>query len=245
MSKFVVAAGYRFVDLTCLNALKCGLQDRAAAAGLKGTVLLAEEGINFSLAGEPAALQGWLDALQADERFAALPLKRSHSAQMPFARLKVKIKHEIIRMNQPTVRPALSRAASVDAQTLARWLKAGRCDEGRELVLVDTRNGFEVDAGAFDGALDWRLNSFGDFPQALATHAAALAGKTVVSYCTGGIRCEKAALWMQQQGVGHALQLDGGILGYFKAVPAAPGWRGRCFVFDEREGLDTELRAAA
>ena len=112
-------------------------------------------------------------------------------------------------------------------------------------MLLDTRNGFEVDAGAFEAALDWRLNSFGDFPQALAAQAPALAGKTVVSYCTGGIRCEKAALWMQQQGVDHALQLDGGILGYFEQVPGAPGWRGSCFVFDEREGLDTELKAAA
>ena len=238
-------AAYRFVLLDDLPSLRRMLHDSASKACLKGNVLLADEGINFSLAGEPAALQGWLDALQVDPRFAALPLKRSKSAAMPFARLKVNIKREIIRMNQPTVRPALSRAAAVDAPTLARWLQAGRCGAGRELVLLDTRNGFEVDAGAFEGALDWRLRAFGDFPRALAAHAPALAGKTVVSYCTGGIRCEKAALWMQQQGIEHALQLDGGILGYFDAVPGAPGWRGRCFVFDEREGLDTELQAAA
>lgn len=238
-------AAYRFVPLNDLPLLRRMLHDSASKASLKNTVLLAEEGIDFSLAAEPAALQGWLDALQVDPRFAALPLKRSKNAAMPFARLKVKLKREIIRMNQPTVRPALSRAAAVDAPTLARHLQAGRCSAGRDLVLLDTRNSFEVDAGAFEGAVDWRLHAFGDFPRALAAHAPALAGNTVVSCCTGGIRCEKAALWMQQQGIEHALQLDGGILGYFDAVPGAPGWRGRCFVFDEREGLGTELQAAA
>jgi UPF0176 protein len=245
VTRIANVAAYRFVPLTDLPALRDRLHQRALSAGLKGTVLVAEEGINFSLAGEPVALQGWLDALQTDPRLAAMPLRRSESGAMPFARLKVKIKPEIIRMNQPTVRPALSRAAAVDAPTLARWLQAGRCDAGRELVLLDTRNGFEVDAGAFEGALDWRLQSFGDFPEALAANAEALAGKTVVSYCTGGIRCEKAALWMQQQGLEHTLQLDGGILGYFAAMPGAPGWHGRCFVFDEREGLDAEFQAAA
>jgi UPF0176 protein len=232
-----VAAGYRFVELADPHALRESLARSAAAAGLKGTVLLATEGINFTVAGPMQALRGWLDALQADTRFAALPLKRGRSDAMPFQRLKVKVKPEIIRMNQPTVRPALRRAAAVDAPTLARWLAAGRCDEGRELVLLDTRNGFEVDAGAFDGALDWRLASFSDFPRALAEHAKALHGKTVVSYCTGGIRCEKAALWMQQQGLAHVRQLDGGILGYFEQLPHAPGWHGQCFVFDAREAV--------
>ena len=238
-------AAYPFALLNDLPSLRRMLHDSASKAGPKGPVLLAEEGIDFSLAGEPAALQGRLDARQVDPCFAALPPKRSKNAAMPFARLKVKLKREIIRMNQPTVRPALSRAAAVDAPTLERYLQASRCGAGRNLVLRDTRNGFEVDAGAFKGAVDWRMRAFGDFPRALAAHAPALAGNTVVSYCTSGIRCEMAALWMQQQGIEHALQPDGGILGYFDAVFGAPGWRGRCFVFDEREGLGTELQAAA
>ncbi len=221
------------------------LFDSAARAGLKGTVLLAPEGINFNLAGAPAALQRWLDRLTADPRFQGLELKQHSAAVAPFKRLRVKVKPEIIRMNEHGISPQTGRAPAVDGRTLARWLAAGRCDAGRPVVLLDTRNGFEADAGAFDGALDWRLTKFSDFPAALQAHRRELVGKTVVSYCTGGIRCEKAALWMQQAGVPHALQLDGGILRYFEVAPGAPHWRGACFVFDGRVALDTALGTAA
>jgi UPF0176 protein len=154
----------------------------------------------------------------------------------------VKVKREIIRMNMPAIRPVAQRAPAVDAPTLARWLQAGHCDDGRPVVMLDTRNGFEVDAGAFDGAVDWRLDKFSDFPAALDAHKDDFAGKTVVSYCTGGIRCEKAALVMQQAGIEHVHQLDGGILTYFEQTDGAPGWRGGCFVFDERVALDPALQ---
>ena len=236
-----VIAAYRFVDLDDLPALRQRLFDAAQARSILGTVLLAPEGINFNLAGTAVAMDGWMAELQADSRFATLELKRHQTAAPPFRRLFVKIKREIIRMNETGVVPAAGRAPMVDAPTLARWLQAGHCDEGRPVVMLDTRNAFEVDAGAFDNAMDWRINKFSDFPQALAKHRADLAGKTVVSYCTGGIRCEKAAIWMQQQGLEHVLQLDGGILRYFEEAPGAPGWHGRCVVFDDRESLDTAL----
>ncbi len=230
-----IVAGYRFVDVSDPPALRERLLSLALHAGLRGTVLIAHEGINLNLAGAPAALQAWLDELAADARFAGMRFNRHEAERWPFQRLGVKVKREIIRMNQPTVRPASARAPAVDAATLARWLEQGRCDQGRELVLLDTRNAFEVDRGAFDGAVDWRLKSFGDFPAALAAHRDELHGKTVVSYCTGGIRCEKATLWMAEAGFEHAHQLDGGILGYFERQPAAPFWHGGCFVFDGRE----------
>ncbi len=235
-------AAYRFVELDDLPALQVRLRQRAEAAALKGTVLLAPEGINLFLAGDTAALRGWLAELQQDARFAGLDLKDSFSATQPFQRLRVRLKREIIRMNQPAIRPAAGRAPAVDAHTLARWLRQGRCDAGRELVMLDTRNGFEVDQGAFDGAVDWRLTKFSEFPAALAAHQAGLQGKTIVSYCTGGIRCEKAAIWMREQGLPHTLQLDGGILTYFELEPGAPHFHGSCFVFDEREALDTDLK---
>ncbi|MFN9955592.1 MAG: sulfurtransferase, partial [bacterium] len=122
--------------------------------------------------------------LQDDPRFADLPLKESFSANMPFRKLVVKVKREIIRMNRPTIRPAAGRAPAVTAHTLARWLTQGRCDEGRPVVLLDTRNAFEVDEGAFEGAIDWRLGKFSDFPAALEAHVGELRDKTVVSYCT-------------------------------------------------------------
>jgi len=244
MPSVSIVAAYRFVDLPDAAALRDKLFDSAQAAGLKGTLLLAEEGINLSLSGADAALRGWMRALQADARFAGLDAKWHRAAAMPFKRLRVKWKREIIRMNQPGVRPATGRAASVDATTLARWLAAGRCDAGRPVVMLDTRNAFEVDAGAFEGALDWRLARFSEFPAALAANADQLAGKTVVSYCTGGVRCEKAALWAAQAGVPHLLQLEGGILRYFEQLPGAPHWRGRCVVFDERGAVNPDLAAA-
>jgi len=241
----VVIAAYRFVEIDDCEALRQRLNGAAQAGGLKGTVLIAPEGINLGMAGPEAAVAAWLAALKADPRFAKLELKSHRTARTPYQRLRVKVKRESIRLTQPTVRPQAGRAPAVDAATLARWLQAGRCDAGRELVMLDTRNGFEVDAGAFDKAIDWRLDKFSDFPAALQAHQAELAGKTVVSYCTGGIRCEKAALWMADAGVEHVLQLDGGILRYFEDARGAPGWRGDCFVFDERSGLDAGLAEQA
>lgn len=238
-----VVAAYRFVEITDGPALRERLLSQAQAAGLKGTVLLAPEGINLSLAGADAPLRNWLETLQQDPRFAAVDIKWHRSEKMPFGKLLVKLKREIIRMNQPTVRPQAGRAPAVDAPTLVRWLQTGRCDEGRPVVLLDTRNAFEVDAGAFEGALDWRLSKFSDFPEALAQHADELEGKTVVSYCTGGIRCEKAALWMADAGVQNVLQLDGGILRYFEQTTGAPHWHGDCVVFDDRSAVDTTLAA--
>jgi UPF0176 protein len=238
-------AAYRFIELADLPALRLQLLQTAGDAGLKGTILLAPEGINLFLAGEPAAVRGWMDGLRSDARFAGLATKDSFSASVPFGRLRVRIKREIIRMNQPTIQPAAGSAPAVDAPTLARWLGQGRCDAGRPVVMLDTRNAFEVDRGAFEGAIDWRLAKFSDFPAALAAHADTLQGKTIVSYCTGGIRCEKAAIWMREQGLPHTLQLDGGILAYFEQVPGAPGYRGDCVVFDDRQAVDADLRAVS
>jgi UPF0176 protein len=236
-------SGYRFVPLDDLSDLRVRLLAAGAAQAIKGTVLLAPEGINLAVAGSPQAVQAWLQVLQAQAGLADLELKDSFSLLQPFQHLKVKIKREIIRMDQPMIRPFEGRAPAVTAKTLARWIRQGHDDGGRPLKLLDTRNAFEVDAGAFDGALDWRLQKFSDFPPALQAHRDELAGCTVVSYCTGGIRCEKAALVMQQAGLRHSYQLEGGILRYFEDTGGvAPGWRGRCFVFDERVALDTHLQ---
>lgn len=237
-------SAYAFVVIGDALSLRDRLFARAQALELKGTVLLAEEGINLFLAGGPAAVRAWLVELQSDARFAALDIKESWSDRLPFGRLKVKVKREIIRMNQPQLKPHQGRAAAVDAATLARWLQAGHDDEGRPVAMLDTRNGFEVDAGAFDAAIDWRLRKFSDFPAALQAHTDELKDRTVVAYCTGGIRCEKAVLAMRDAGIEHAYQLDGGILRYLERMPGAPHWRGRCFVFDDRETVGTDLEPA-
>jgi UPF0176 protein len=234
-------SAYAFVTLDRLGARRDTLAQFAQAHCLKGTVLLAEEGINLVLAGAEPGVRAWLAALREEPLLAALEVKESWSRTLPFRHLRVKVKREIIRMNQPQVQPAMGRAPAIDAATLARWLRAGHDDAGRELLLLDTRNGFEVDAGAFAGAVDWRLTKFSDFPAALAAHRSELEGRTVVSYCTGGIRCEKATLALRDAGIEHSYQLDGGVLRYFEHLPSAPHWQGRCFVFDGRETLGADL----
>ncbi|MCR2799742.1 sulfurtransferase [Microbacterium sp. zg-Y818] len=232
-------SAYLFTRLDDAPELGPLLRARALAAGLKGTILLAEEGINLFLAGDPDAVRGFIDDLRVDPRFAALITKESWSDDQPFGKMLVKVKREIIRMDRPTIRPESGRAPAVAPATLRRWLDQGHDDDGREVVMLDTRNAFEVDYGTFRGAVDWRIERFTQFPDAAASHRDDLAGKTVVSFCTGGIRCEKAAIHLREVGV-HALQLDGGILGYFEQV-GGDHWAGECFVFDEREALSPDL----
>ena len=240
-ARILNVSAYAFVTLDRLGERRDTLARLALAHALKGTVLLAEEGINLVLAGAEPGLRTWLAALREEPLLAALEIKESWSQTLPFRHLRVKVKREIIRMDQPQVQPATGRAPAIDAATLARWLSAGHDDAGRELLVLDTRNGVDLEAGAFAGAVDWRLTKFSDFPAALAARRSELEGRTVVSYCTGGIRCEKATLAMRDAGIEHSYQLDGGVLRYFEHLPSAPHWQGRCFVFDGRETLGTDL----
>lgn len=233
-------AAYKFITLENLPALRDDIHARADALGLKGTVLLAPEGINLFLAGAQADIATLLQWLQSDPRFAELDVKFSLSDAVPFRRLRVKIKREIIRMDHPAIQPQAGRAPAVAPATLARWLEQGADDEGRPLLMLDTRNAFEVDAGTFEGAIDWRIDRFTQFPAAVQAHRDMLQGKTVVSFCTGGIRCEKAALYMAEAGIDHVYQLEGGILKYFEET-GGTGYQGHCFVFDERIALDPAL----
>ena len=235
-------AAYHFVDIADPAALAADVRAWAEAGALRGTVLVAPEGLNLFLAGTDSAIAEFLDRLRADARFTGLAVKDSWSALPPFARLKVKHKREIISFRRDAASPlARGRAPAVAPDTLARWIAQGADDDGRRLVLLDTRNREEVEQGAFAGALTLPIDNFTDLPLALEPHRDALADATVVSYCTGGIRCEKAALWMRDSGMDNVLQLDGGILGYFEAVGGF-GYEGGCFVFDERVALDPALR---
>ncbi|ATG51381.1 sulfurtransferase [Brachybacterium vulturis] len=236
-------AAYLFTRITDREQLRPVLRDRAETAGLKGTILLAEEGINMFLAGDADAVRGYVDELRDDPRFAALTTTESWSAEQPFRKMLVKLKREIIRMDHPTIRPTEERAPAVAPRTLKRWLDQGHDDDGRDILMLDTRNAFEVDYGTFEGALDWRITRFTHFPDAASAHREELEGKTVVSFCTGGIRCEKAAIYLREAGI-DALQLEGGILGYFEQI-GQDHYDGECFVFDEREALAPDLTPRA
>ena len=239
--KILNIAAYKFIALERLPELKKALLEALAARSIKGTVLLAKEGINLFLAADGSAIDDFLAWLRLDARFADLHAKQSWSHAQPFAKLLVKIKPEIIRMNHPTIRPEAGRAPAVDTLTLRRWLDSGHDDAGRPVVTLDTRNTFEVDVGTFKNAIDWRLAKFTEFPQAVLDHRAELAGKTIVSFCTGGIRCEKAAIYLQEAGIGNVYQLDGGILKYFEDCGQAH-FDGDCFVFDDRRAVDAALK---
>ena len=243
MNSILNISAYKFVPLPDAHALRELLLERATALQLKGTILLAEEGINLFLAGPEWYVRGFVALLHTDARFADIAPKESWSATQPFKKMLVKVKNEIIRMNHPTIRPAEGRAPAVPAATVRRWLDQGHDDSGRPVVTLDTRNDFEVDAGTFDGAIDWRITKFTEFPQAVQAHKTELEGKTVVSFCTGGIRCEKAAILMHEMGLEHVYQLEGGILKYFEEVGDAH-YHGGCFVFDERRAVDARLEAA-
>lgn len=233
-------AGYRFVSLPDIAGLQQKLLHACSSRGLKGTILLSQEGINLFLAGQPASIHELLRILSEDPRFSGMETRQSWSAAQPFRKLLVKIKPEIIRMDHPAIRPAAGRAPSVNAATLKRWLDAGHDDDGRPVVTLDTRNDFETDVGTFQGAIDLRIGKFTEFPKALLARQDELQGKTVVSFCTGGIRCEKAAIFMREAGVEHVFQLEGGILKYFEDQGQAH-FDGECFVFDERRAVDAAL----
>ncbi len=238
-------AAYLFVGIADADSLAERIRARAGQASLRGSVLVAPEGVNLFLAGDPGPLRAFLDWLRADPRFAGLQAKESWSEAVPFARLKVKRKQEIIAFRRPHASPLEApRAPAVEPATLARWIAQGRDDGGRRLVLLDTRNREEVAYGTFRGALALPIDNFTELPDALAPHRDALRDATVVSFCTGGIRCEKAALWLRRDGMDNLLQLEGGILGYFEQAGGA-GYEGGCFVFDRRLAVDAALRPLA
>lgn len=233
-------AAYHFAPIADPDALADALRARAGALDLRGTVLVAGEGVNLFLAGDADSIEAFLLPLRQDERFAGLRIKYSRSRHVPFARLKVKVKREIISFRRAGTTPEGERAPTVAPRTLARWLRQGHDDDGRRVVMLDTRNRQEIEHGTFAGALTLPINKFTDLPAALEPHRESLKDATVVSFCTGGIRCEKAALWMQADGMDNVLQLDDGILGYFEQV-GGYGYDGHCFVFDGRVALAPDL----
>ncbi|MBS1963962.1 MAG: hypothetical protein JST04_17250 [Bdellovibrionales bacterium] len=229
---------YRFTRLDDLARLRERVKARAAEAGLKGTILLAEEGINGFLAGSPERLRSYLSWLFAEvPGLAGLEPKESFSADIPFTRLLVKLKREIITMGRPEVNPATKTGRNLPARELKRWY-----DEKKDFVIVDTRNVYEIAQGAFAGAIHYDIETFREFPEKLADEAAKLRDKTVVMYCTGGIRCEKATALAMDLGIRDVFQLEGGILKYFEETGGAH-YEGDCFVFDHRTAVDPSLES--
>ncbi len=233
-------AAYKFVELDDLSQRRNQLLERCYALSLKGTILLSIEGINLSLAGEKEAITDFKFYLTSQLEFADLEFKESYSANQPFNHMFVKIKKEIIAFGVPSIQPTVARAPSIVPQQLKQWLDQGHDDEGREVVLLDARNTYEIQLGKFKDAIDLNIAHFRDFTTAINNLPTELKQKRMVTYCTGGIRCEKAALLLQQQGY-DIFQLEGGILNYFKECQGEH-YEGECFIYDQRVALDAELQ---
>lgn len=235
MPTFTNIAAYKFAPLTDLKSLREELIQHCKAWGLKGTILLSSEGINLFVAGAKAEIDQLIERLHAVPGLEELQAKFSDSNHQPFHRMLVKIKQEIIAFGVPGIDPARQPAPRLTAQELKQWL-----DEGRPVTLLDTRNQYEVALGTFHNAVAIGIQHFRDFPQAIARLPAELKQQPIVTFCTGGIRCEKAAPLMLREGFENVFQLDGGILKYFEECGSAH-YDGECFVFDQRVGVDPTL----
>ena len=233
-------AGYRFVELDELPARRERIRELGRRLGLRGTVLLAPEGINLFVCAPPPAAETFLAALRDEPGLADLLVQQSTAEVIGFNRWLVKIKPEIIAWRRAEDAPLDERAPTVTPADLARWLDAGHDDEGRPIALVDTRNAFEIEVGRFRGAIDPGIRSFTGLREVMDARRDTLAGHRIVTYCTGGIRCEKAARWLAADGHEHVVQLDRGVLGYFTDV-GGRHWDGELFVFDRRVSLRPDL----
>ncbi|MAM57676.1 MAG: hypothetical protein CMN25_10110 [Salinicola sp.] len=232
----VVAALYQFVTLDDFEALREPLLAQMQRLDIKGTLLLANEGINGTVSGTRESIDALLGWLKRDPRFAELGHKESYCDAHPFYRTKVKLKREIVTMGVPDVDPNRRVGTYVEPE---QW---NALIEDPEVLVIDTRNDYEVAIGSFEGAVDPRTKSFREFPEYVRQHYDPSRHKKVAMFCTGGIRCEKASSFMLNEGFEEVFHLKGGILSYLERVPEAQSrWRGDCFVFDNRVTVRHDL----
>ena len=232
---FTNIAVYKFAPLADLETLREKLQGICRDCELKGTILLSPEGINLFVAGTQSSIQILLAELRSITGFEDLNPKESLSENQPFRRMLVRLKKEIIAFGVEGIEPGKKSSAKISAKTLKQWI-----DEGKPLTLLDTRNDYEIRMGTFEGAIPAGVEHFRDFPNAVEKLSPELKERTIVMFCTGGIRCEKAGPFMERAGFQNVFQLDGGILKYFEECGGAH-YKGDCFVFDRRVCVDSQL----
>ncbi|WP_424974842.1 rhodanese-related sulfurtransferase [Dinoroseobacter sp. S124A] len=234
---FVVAALYHFTRFETPDALRPGLRAVCEAGGVKGSLLLAPEGINGTIAGPRAGIDAALAAIRALPGCDGLVWKESQAPEMPFGKLKVRLKREIVTMGQPQVDPTAAVGRYVRPEDWNDLISA------EDVVVIDTRNDYEVEIGTFRGAIDPKTESFRDFPAWWEENKTRFDNKRVAMFCTGGIRCEKSTNYLLGEGVREVFHLQGGILKYLEEVPEDQSlWDGECFVFDKRVSVGHGLK---
>ncbi len=234
--EFLNVAGYKFEPLENLDSLIPEFQNKCDQLGLKGSVYLSPNGINFSIAGTKENIDTYIKFMEEDSRFRGIPLKKTFSETQPFRRMKVRLKKEIISLGRDDINPRELTGDYISPRELFEMYETKE-----DVIVLDTRNEYETRVGLFENAIDLQLDTFRDFPSAIETLPEEYKDKKIVMYCTGGIRCEKASAVMMKAGFSDVKQLEGGVLDYFKETGGAY-WKGDCFVFDERVALDKELK---
>lgn len=232
-----VTAFYKFVTVEEPAALRAALLDAAAERALKGTILVAREGLNATIAGEDTSIRTFLAWLRSDARFADLVSKESSAPEIPFGRLKVKVKPEIVTLRRPEANPAERVGTYVKPEDWNALIR------DPEVVVIDARNAYEVAIGTFENAIDPGTRAFSQFPDFVKASLDPMKHRRIAMFCTGGIRCEKASAYLLSQGFPEVYHLEGGILKYLERIPSEQSlWRGECFVFDERVALEHGVR---
>ncbi|MEO0539946.1 MAG: rhodanese-related sulfurtransferase [Cyanobacteria bacterium P01_A01_bin.105] len=236
MDRWLIVTFYKFVTLTDCDRLRSILLELCVQQGIRGTILLANEGMNATLAGPQNGINAILGFLHTDERFADLNHKESWADSAPFDRMKVKIKREIVTLGNPAANPAEQAGTYVEPED---W---NQIIADPDVVVVDTRNTYEVGIGSFQHAQNPHTESFREFPNYVKQQLDPIKHKKVAMFCTGGIRCEKASAYLLKQGFEQVYHLKGGILKYLETVPADESlWEGECFVFDDRVTVQHDL----
>ncbi len=232
MSNHLVAAFYKFIEIEDTETLHQQLQTLANSFHLQGVLLIAQEGINGTLSGVPVQLRSFLATICQDHRFTDLEIKYSESDNPPFHRLRVRKKKEIVTLGVEGADPNQRVGVYVAPN---EW---NELIEREDIILIDTRNDYEVALGTFNGAVNPETESFRDFPKWVSENLSTVKHRKIAMFCTGGIRCEKASSYLLEQGFNEVFHLKGGILNYLKKVPEAQSsWTGECFLFDRRVGV--------
>lgn len=236
MTQYLNISGYKFVPLHKIATLRVDLLKTAIDSGIKGTILLSHEGINMNLAGLPEAVHTYATFLKNDARFADIIFKESFSEFVPFSKMVIKLKKEIISMGVANIQPPSVPENTIAPKELQRWY-----DEGKPFTILDTRNLYEFKIGTFENAKVLPLENFRQFPKLMQALPEEERNKPIVMFCTGGVRCEKAMPFLQEQGFKEIYQLHGGILKYFEECGGAH-YEGECFVFDDRIAINPDLQ---
>ncbi len=233
--KYLNISFYKFCEINWLLPLRKKLHKICRECELKGTILLAEEGINCNVAGKPELAELFLEKTQELLDLKKTAIKRTFSSYPPYRRMYVKIREQLISCGNKSVNPAKMTAPRISPDELKEWY-----DKKKNFVILDTRNIYEIHLGSFKNSIDLNIRHFRNYEESLSKLPEDLKEKPIVTFCTGGIRCEKAAPLMMKHGFKNVFQLDGGILNYFKKF-GTKHYQGECFVFDERVALDGNL----